>query len=71
MAAADGGTATEIRVRARDWLDDWLVARTLEHRLADLDERRLQVVYRQLQSRERLAQVRHDLAKIVATLFPR
>jgi glycosidase len=38
MAAADGGTATEIRVRARDWLDDWLVARTLEHRLADLDE---------------------------------
>ena len=39
MAAADGGTRAEIRVRARDWLDDWLLARTLERRLADLDER--------------------------------
>jgi hypothetical protein len=38
MAAADGGSEREIRIRARDWLDDWLVARTLEQRLADLDE---------------------------------
>jgi len=38
MAAADGGTGREIRLRARDWLDDWLVARTLEQCLADLGE---------------------------------
>ncbi len=38
MAAADGGTVREVRLRARDWLDDWLVARTLEQRLADLGE---------------------------------